>query len=221
VCTISFPQPWHRYMPDHPPFDPGSCSVSNSSFVLTSKKCEYLYHAINSSYDAFCFPQRALAALRALRRRCSGVMPAARALPPILPPSRPSSDRICERMERTGCSVSGSLGRSPSNLWTAMKPACTSSSGSLPDGFRIRYQRGTIRRTASSPRKFKVAHYPIFFFLIARLLFPRQPDHNHDLGSPVGRRHSAFLDGRAQNPVPKMCIPLLPSAPSTRPSWTV
>jgi hypothetical protein len=42
-----------------------------------------------------------------------------------------------------------------------MKPACTSSSGSLPDGFRIRYQRGTIRRTASSPRKFKVAHYPV------------------------------------------------------------
>jgi len=114
-------------------------------------------------HDALRAAQRALAAFRALRRRCSGVILAARAFPPIFPPSRPSSDSIWDRRERAGCSgsgsVSGSLGRSPSNLWTARKPACTSSSGSLPDGFRIRLQRGTIRRAASSPWKTKVAHY--------------------------------------------------------------
>jgi hypothetical protein len=58
-------------------------------------------------------------------------------------------------------SGSGSIGgRSPSNLCTAMKPAWTSSSGSLPDGFRIRLQRDTFRRLASSLWKTKVAHYP-------------------------------------------------------------
>ena len=110
--------------------------------------------------DALRLAQRALAAFRALRRRCSGVMLSARRLPPILPPSRPSSDRIWERSERAGCSGTGSLGRSPSNLCTAMKPAWTSSSGSLPDGFRIHLHLGTFGRFASSLWKTKVAHYP-------------------------------------------------------------
>jgi hypothetical protein len=150
-------------MPDHPPFDPGSCNVSNSAFVLASKKCAYLYHAINFSYNAYRLAHRALAALRALRRRCSGVILAARALPPILPPSRPSSDKIWDRRDLMGCGDSGSGssgGRSPSNLCTAMKPACTSSSGSLPDGFRIRYHIRTAGRMASSLWKTRVAHYP-------------------------------------------------------------
>ena len=106
---------------------------------------------------------RALAAFRALRRRCSGVMLSARRLPPILPPSRPSSDRIWDLMDLAACAGSagsGSMdGRSPSNLCTAIKPAWTSSSGSLPDGFRIRYQLGMFGRFASSPWKTKVAHY--------------------------------------------------------------
>src|ERR1017187_9676989 len=104
--------------------------------------------------------QRALAALRALRRRCSGVMLSARRLPPILPPSRPSSDRIWDLRDLAGCSGSSSMdGRSPNNLCTAMKPAWTSSSGSLPDGFRIHNQICTIWRMASSLWKTKVAHY--------------------------------------------------------------
>jgi hypothetical protein len=104
---------------------------------------------------------RALAALRALRRRCSGVMAAARALPPILPPSRPSSERIWDLRDLAGCSGSGAAtdGRSPSNLCTAIKPAWTSSSGSLPNGFRIRSKLGMFGRFASSLSKFKVAHY--------------------------------------------------------------
>ena len=150
-------------MPDHPPFDPGSCSVSNSAFVLAPKKFAYLYHAICPSYDAWRLAHRALAAFRALRRRCSGVMLSARRLPPILPPSRPSSDRIWERRERAGSAgspdSSGMDGRSPSNLCTAMKPAWTSSSGSLPDGSRIRYQLGMFGRMASSLLEIKVAHY--------------------------------------------------------------
>ena len=85
---------------------------------------------IDMFQDALILAHRALAAFRALRRRCSGVMLAARALPPILPPSRPSSDSIWDRRERGGCS--GSLGRSPNNLCTAIKPAWTSSSGALP-----------------------------------------------------------------------------------------
>jgi hypothetical protein len=40
-----------------------------------------------------------------------------------------------------------------------MKPAWTSSSGSLPDGFRIRLQRCTFRGDPSSLWKTKVAHY--------------------------------------------------------------
>ena len=112
---------------------------------------------IDMFQDALILAHRALAAFRALRRRCSGVMLAARALPPILPPSRPSSDSIWDRRERGGCS--GSLGRSPNNLCTAIKPAWTSSSGSLPDGFRIHSQRGTFGSAPSSPGFFKVAHY--------------------------------------------------------------
>ena len=107
--------------------------------------------------------QRALAALRALRRRCSGVMLSARRLPPILPPSRPSSDRIWDLRDLAGCAGSADSGstdgRSPSNLCTAMKPAWTSSSGSLPDGSRIRYQLGMFGRMASSLLEIKVAHY--------------------------------------------------------------
>jgi hypothetical protein len=38
---------------------------------------------------------------------------------------------------------------------------CTSSSGSLPDGFRIRFQRDTLARLASRLWKAKVARYPI------------------------------------------------------------
>jgi len=159
VWTTSFPHPWHLYMPDHPPVEPGSYILSNSSFCICVKILAYLYKATAPPYDAFRLAHRALAAFRALRRRCSGVMAAARALPPILPPSRPNSDKIWDRMDRIGCSGSGSLGRSPSNLCTAIKPACTSSSGSLPDGFRIRYQLGICGRFASSPRKTKVAHY--------------------------------------------------------------
>ena len=107
--------------------------------------------------------QRALAALRALRRRCSGVMLSARRLPPIFPPSRPSSDRSWDLRDLAGCvgsADSGSIGgRSPNNLCTAMKPAWTSSSGSLPDGFRIHSQRCTFGSAPSSPGFFKVAHY--------------------------------------------------------------
>src|ERR1039457_5022956 len=109
--------------------------------------------------------QRALAALRALRRRCSGVMLSARRLPPILPPSRPSSDRIWDLRDLAGCAGSADSGstdgRSPSNLCTAMKPAWTSSSGSLPDGSRIRYQLGMFGRMASSLLEIKVAHYRV------------------------------------------------------------
>jgi len=43
-----------------------------------------------------------------------------------------------------------------------MKPAWTSSSGSLPDGFRIRFQRDMFGRLASSLWKSKVAHYRPF-----------------------------------------------------------
>src|ERR1017187_728496 len=109
--------------------------------------------------------QRALAALRALRRRCSGVMLSARRLPPILPPSRPSSDRIWDLRDLAGCAGSADSGstdgRSPSNLCTAMKPAWTSSSGSLPDGSRRRYQLGMFGRMASSLLEIKVAHYRV------------------------------------------------------------
>ena len=163
MWTTSLPQPSHLYMPDQLHDWPGSYILSNSSCWLRYIQVEYLYSAIRTPFlhDACRLAHRALAAFRALRRRCSGVMLAARALPPILPPSRPSSDRICERRERTGCSDSGLLGRSPSNLWTAIKPACTSSSGSLPDGFRIHLKRGTIRRLASSLWKTKVAHYQL------------------------------------------------------------
>src|ERR1017187_67111 len=111
-------------------------------------------------YEAFRLAHRALPAFRALRRRSSGVMLAARALPPIFPPSRPSSDRIWDLRDLAGCSGSRG-GRSPNNLCTAMKPAWTSSSGSLPDGFRIHYQIRTVWRMASSLWKTKVAHYLI------------------------------------------------------------
>jgi hypothetical protein len=116
--------------------------------------------------DQDALAHRALAAFRALRRRCSGVMLSARRLPPILPPSRPSSDRSWDLRDLAGCAGSagsGSMdGRSPSNLCTAIKPAWTSSSGSLPDGFRIRYKLGTLRRFASSLWETKVAHYHKF-----------------------------------------------------------
>lgn len=125
---------------------------------------KYLAKNLGGDQDALRLAQRALAAFRALRRRCSGVMAAARAFPPSLPPSRPSSDRICDRSDlggSAGCcgSDSSSGGRSPNNLCTAIKPAWTSSSGSLPDGLRIRYQRGTSGGHVSSLWKTKVAHY--------------------------------------------------------------
>ncbi len=166
MWTISLPQPSHLYTPDQLQACPGSYILSNSSCWLWRSQMEYLYSAMRSFlYEACRLAHRALAALRALRRRCSGVILAARALPPILPPSRPSSDRIWDLRDLAGCSGfdSGSTaGRSPNNLCTAMKPACTSSSGSLPDGFRIHPKRCTFRRLPSRLWKTKVAHYPAF-----------------------------------------------------------
>ena len=137
---------------------------------------------LGGDQDALSLAHRALAALRALRRRCSGVMLSARRLPPILPPSRPSSDRIWDLRDLAGCTISGSGstgGRSPNNLCTAMKPAWTSSSGSLPDGFRIRLQLGTFGRFASSLWKTKVAHYrdlrrPAWWVSDGRMMTERQ-----------------------------------------------
>ena len=167
ASVFTFSHVYAASVPAHS--DSRSVAMSLSRFTRSSNP-DFRYLCFDGPYaiqDAFCLAQRALAAFRALRRRCSGVMLAARALPPIFPPSRPSSDRICERRERTGSAAfsddpSGSLGRSPSNLCTAMKPAWTSSSGSLPDGFRIHYKRGTFGRLASSLRKSKVAHYRRF-----------------------------------------------------------
>jgi hypothetical protein len=121
------------------------------------------FRSAGVAQDALVLAHRALAAFRALRRRCSGVMLSARRLPPIFPPSRPSSDRSWDLRDLAGCvgsADSGSIGgRSPNNLCTAMKPAWTSSSGSLPDGFRIHSQRCTFGSAPSSPGFFKVAHY--------------------------------------------------------------
>src|ERR1022692_812 len=88
-----------------------------------------------------------------------------------------------------GSAGSGSMdGRSPNNLCTAMKPAWTSSSGSLPDGFRIHYQIRTVWRMASSLWKTKVAHY-----LELQLDGPCGEHSRHSSGlMEVGRRRRWF-----------------------------
>ena len=123
--------------------DDGSLSRSTKGLSWAYRRVSFDRRSIVTSgaarelgQDALILAHRALAAFRALRRRCSGVMLSARRLPPILPPSRPSSDRSWDLRDLAGCAGSaGSVsmgGRSPNNLCTAIKPAWTSSSGSLP-----------------------------------------------------------------------------------------
>src|ERR1019366_6604879 len=71
---------------------------------------------IDMFQDALILAHRALAAFRALRRRCSGVMLSARRLPPILPPSRPSSDRSWDLRDLAGCAGSAGSGSMPGGI---------------------------------------------------------------------------------------------------------
>src|ERR1017187_3029540 len=111
-----------------------------------------------SVQDALSFAHRARAAVEAASLRCCSVMLAARRLPPILPPLRPIWAMSCDTTVLVNSGSSGfSAGLSPVSLLTAMIPAWNSSSGSLRERFRIHFQLGTLRRLASSSRKFKVA----------------------------------------------------------------
>src|ERR1035437_2576682 len=112
------------------------------------------------SQEALSLAHRARAAVEAASLRCCSVMLAARRLPPILPPLRPIWAMSCDTTLLVNSGSSGfSAGLSPVSLLTAMIPAWNSSSGSLRERFRIHFQLGTLRRLASSSRKFKVAHY--------------------------------------------------------------
>lgn len=108
--------------------------------------------------------QRAFAAIEAAALRCSSLILAARRLPPILPPLRPIWAMSWDTTDLVSFGSWGfSVGALPVSLLTAMIPAWISSSGSLRERFRI-HQLGTVRRLASSLRKFKVAHYPAFTY---------------------------------------------------------
>ena len=110
--------------------------------------------------DALALPHRARAAIEAAALRCSSVILAARRLPPIFPPLRPIWAMSCDARDLVSFGSWGfSAGAFPVSLLTAMIPAWNSSSGSLRERFRIRYQLGTVGRVASSLWKTKVAHY--------------------------------------------------------------
>jgi|ERR1017187_3976385 hypothetical protein len=113
--------------------------------------------------EALSFAHRARAAIEAASLRCFSVMLAARRFPPILPPLRPIWAMSCETTDLVNFGSSGfSADPLPVSLLTAMIPAWNSSCGSLRERFRIQFQLGTLRRLASSPSKFKVAHYRLF-----------------------------------------------------------
>ena len=103
---------------------------------------------------------RARAAMEAASLRFSGVMFAARALPPFLPPLRPIWAMRCDTTDLVNLGSGEGPEEFPVSLFTAMMPAWNSSSGWLRERFRIYLQRGTSEGLTSTGRNPKVAHYP-------------------------------------------------------------
>src|ERR1035437_3279310 len=144
------------------------------------------------SQEALSLAHRARAAVEAASLRCCPVMLAARRLPPILPPLRPIWAMSSDTTLLVNSGSSGfSAGLSPVSLLTAMIPAWNSSSGSLRERFRIHFQLGTLRRLASSSRKFQVAHYPTSPPATAAACAARQ----HSSGAGSAERHNAAAPG--------------------------